>query len=312
MRRIIIDSDTASDDAVAIMMALAAPQVSLEALTIVAGNVTLAQASLNARQTLTVSKATQVPVYEGCDRPWLRPNSSAEWFHGNDGMGNMYYPRPSKQAETNHAVSELIARFKEAPGDIDLITLGPLTNIATALVIEPELAKWVKHCYIMGGATTTPGNASPVAEYNFWFDPEAARKVLHSGMKITLVGWELCCGDAALSDQEMEAIMALGNNRARMAIEIHRSSLDASKNLQRQTGLALADPVAMAIALDASIATETRYCFVDVETASELTRGMSIVDKNRALNMKENAKVCLSIDIDRWKQLLLDSLSVRT
>lgn len=307
MRRLIIDTDTASDDAVAIMMAVAARKVQVEALTIVAGNVTVAQGSINARYTLELCKA-DIPVYEGCDRPWLRPASTADWFHGKDGMSDQNYPAPRTGARKQHAVEALLERFRASPGDIDLVTLGPLTNIATALAIEPELAHWVRHCYIMGGAAATLGNVTPAAEYNFWCDPEAAKRVLHSGMAITLLGWELSCGDATLDEQEIQAILALDNERARLAIDSNRSALKPLRKLQGQTGLALADPVAMAVALQPDIATKASPHFVDMETSSELTRGMSVVDINHVLGKEANATVCQAIDITRWKRLLHESL----
>jgi purine nucleosidase len=307
MRRLIIDTDTASDDAVAIMMALNASHISVEALTIVAGNVNLRQASINARFTLELCGRT-VPVYEGCDRPWLRPASTAEWFHGNDGMGNMHYPAPCSEPAKNHAVTELIERFRREPGQIELVTLGPLTNIATALSMEPALAGWIKHCYVMGGAAATLGNVTPAAEYNFWCDPEAASKVVHSGIPLTLLGWELSCGHAALNDAEMKMISNSGTVRARIAMECNRSAVEASRNFQAQSGMALADPVAMAVAIDPSIGTDIRHCYVDIETASERTRGMSIVDLNNVQQQDKNANVCLKIDVSRWKKLLCDSL----
>jgi len=126
-----------------------------------------------------------------------------------------------------HAVAELIRRFENEPGELELITLGPLTNIATALSIEPRLASWVKHCYVMGGAAATLGNVTPAAEYNFWCDPEAAQRVLQSGMNLTLLGWELSCNDSALSDTEIANIEALGTARARLAIDSNRLALNA-------------------------------------------------------------------------------------
>jgi purine nucleosidase len=308
MRRFIIDTDTASDDAVAIMMALHAPHICVDALTIVAGNVNLKQASVNARFTLELCESI-IPVYEGCDRPWLQPASTAEWFHGDDGMGNMHYPAPVTPVENSHAVTQLIERFRQEPGEIELVTLGPLTNIATALSMEPALASWIKHCYIMGGAAASLGNVTPAAEYNFWCDPEAACKVLHSGIPMTLLGWELSCGDAALDDTEMNMFATLGSKRAKVAIECNRSAVEASRSLQAQTGMALADPVAMAVAIDPTIATDIRHCYVDIETVSERTRGMSIVDLNNVQRREKNANVCLEIDVARWKKLLRDSLT---
>jgi len=308
MRRLIIDTDTASDDAVAIMMAIAAKDVSVDALTIVAGNVSLRQASTNARFTLEMCRA-DVPVYEGCDRPWLQEPSTAHWYHGNDGMGDMNYSPPVKGVEKDHAVAALIKRFCDAPGEIDLVTLGPLTNIATALSMEPDLAQWVNHCYVMGGSAATLGNVTPAAEYNIWCDPDAAKRVFQSGMSITMLGWELSCDEAALDQAEQRIITSLNTRCAQIAMDCNRSALDASRDLQGQTGMALADPVAMAVALYPQVASKTCRCFVDVETTSELTRGMTVVDKNNVLDAQANATVCLEINASVWKQKLLASLS---
>ena len=307
MRRFIIDTDTASDDAVAIMMALAYPEVVVDAITVVAGNVPLAQASVNARHTLEVCRA-EVPVYEGCDRPWLREPATAEWFHGDDGMGNRRYPAPRRAAEREHAVEAILARCRAAPGEITLVTLGPLTNVATALAVDPELASLVEHCYVMGGAACTHGNVTPAAEYNVWCDPEAARRVLRSGMPLTLVGWELSTGDAALSEEEMAAVRAYDTPRARLALESNAVALDAARELQGQRGLALADPVAMAVALDDTIAVERARCFVDVATADETVRGMTVVDRLGVTDAEPNAEVCFAIDVARWKALLGEAL----
>jgi len=294
------------------MMILAAEDARLEALTIVAGNVALSQASINARYTLEVCSdicKRDIPVYEGCDRPWLRDAYTAEWFHGEDGMSNLNFSKPRRIAQPEHAVAELIRRFENEPGELELITLGPLTNIATALSIEPRLASWVKHCYVMGGAAATLGNVTPAAEYNFWCDPEAAQRVLQSGMNLTLLGWELSCNDSALSDTEIANIEALGTARARLAIDSNRLALNALRNLQGQSGLALADPVAMAVALDPTVAVEQSFVAVRIETTSELTRGMSVVDKNGVSGDAPNANVCFAIDAPRWKSMLGRALS---
>ena len=308
MRRFIIDTDTASDDAVAIMMALAYPEVVVDTVTVVAGNVPLAQASANARWTLETCRREDIPVHEGCDRPWLRAPATAEWFHGEDGMGNRHYPAPRRSAEAEHAVDALIRRCRAFPGEITLVTLGPLTNIATALAVAPDLATLVHHCYVMGGAPCTHGNVTPAAEYNIWCDPEAARRVLHSGMPLTLIGWELSCGAATLSDEERAVIRGYDTPRARLALDCNAVALRAARELQGQSGLALADPVAMAVALDDTIAVERARCFVDIATAEETTRGMTVVDRLGVTDREPNAEVCFRIDVERWKALLGEAL----
>lgn len=305
-RRFIIDTDTASDDAVAILMALQWPAVQVDAITVVAGNVPLAQGSLNARYTVELC-GKETPVYEGAARPLLRAAKHAEWFHGSDGMGDMYYPPPKRPPAGQDAVQQLIRRFGEAPGELTLVTLGPLTNIALALSIEPRLAQWVKECYIMGGAACCVGNVIPAAEYNIWFDPEAARIVFHSGMKMLMVGWEHCRGAATLSDEERNRIYGFGTERARFAIDCNRQALIAGRG-QGETDLMLPDPVTMAIALDSQVCTERATHYVDVSCDHELTRGMTVVDRLNVTGQPPNIEVCWAIDPARWKEMLYKTL----
>ena len=316
-RRFIIDTDTASDDAVAILMALQWPDVEVEAITVVAGNVPLQQASINARYTIELC-GKQTPVYDGCDRPLIKEAFHAEWFHGPDGMGGMHYPAPQRESEPEHAVDALVRRFQEAPGEITLITLGPLTNIAMALRKEPRLAQWVKECYVMGGAACVVGNVTPAAEYNMWCDPEAAHILFHSGMKSMMIGWEQCRGEAILNQAEMAWVIGLDTDRARFAIECNKHALDASVTIQHDAGLSLPDPVTMAIALDRQVVTRSSRHFVEV-ACNGPARGMTIVDEmNIAQNppykdvyytdRAPNLEVCWEIDAARWKETLYATL----
>jgi len=224
-------------------------------------------------------------------------------------MGNQFYPTAAFAAESAHAVPTLIEKFKANPGAIELVTLGPLTNLATALAMEPELAVWIKHCWIMGGAANTVGNVTPAAEYNIWCDPEAAYKVAHSGLAMTWLGWELSCNEATLDDNEMASIRALDNDRATVAIDCNAHALRAVKELQGQTGLALADPVAMAVALDERIATDIGHYYLDIAMGDGNTRGMTIVDKLHVTAHPPNARVCHGIDVLAWKARLRAALS---
>jgi len=307
-RRLIIDTDTASDDAVALIMATRWPHIKIDALTIVSGNVPLKQASINARYTLQICGVVDIPVYNGCDRPLMRRAEYADWYHGPDGMGNMNYPTPEQNAKSDHAVTELIRRFKAEPGEITLVTLGPLTNIATALRIEPELAKWVKHCYIMGGAACTIGNVTPAAEYNMWVDPEAATIVFHSGLPITMIGWELSTGDANLFADEVKEVYGFETNHARLAMDCNKHAVNAAMKLQGQSGMALADPVAMAVVLDPVACTRYSNHFVDISCDAELTRGMTVVDLYGVMNKGPNVEVCWELDAARFKEILYQTL----
>jgi len=170
---LIIDTDTASDDAVALIMALRSRDVEVKAITVVAGNVPLEQASRNARYTVELCRSA-VPVYEGAARPLLREPHTAQFFHGQDGMGDQGYPPPRGRKEAGHAVRALVEGIGAHPG-LTLVTLGPLTNVALALLQAPEIATKVGRCVVMGGAACTVGNVHRAAEYHSSNEPEAAR-----------------------------------------------------------------------------------------------------------------------------------------
>lgn len=308
MRKFLIDTDTASDDAVALVMAHRWADIRVEAVTTVSGNVPVEQATKNALYALQMCKAA-TPVYVGCGKPLLRNSVYAHYFHGEDGMGNMHYPAPIRQPETGHAVDAIAEIIKANPGEITLVTLGPLTNIAAALLRAPEIASLVQRCVIMGGAANTVGNVTPAAEYNIWVDPEAAKIVFHSGIPIEMVGWELSRADAALHPAEIEEIVNLGTPLARFAMECNTTALNASIQLQQAPGLTLADPVAMAVAIAPDIVTRQGKYFVDVEVTSELTRGQTVVDELQVLRKAPNATVILEIDVPRWKEILYRCLS---
>jgi purine nucleosidase len=303
MRKFLIDTDTASDDAVAIIMAHRWVDVHVEAVTIVSGNVSVEQGAKNALYTLEVCKAS-TPVYIGCAKPILRECSYAHWFHGDDGMGNKFYAEAKSKPQKKHAVDVIIDTIKAYPSEITLVTLGPLTNIATALLRAPEIASLVQRCVIMGGAANTVGNVTPAAEYNIWVDPEAAKIVFHSGMPCEMVGWELSRHNAALTPTEIETVMNFGTETARLAMECNIKALDASINIQSASGLMLPDPVAMAVALEPDIVIRQGKYFVDVETTSQFTRGATVVDELGVMRKTSNMNVIWSIDVARWKEIL--------
>jgi len=305
-RTFLIDTDTASDDAVALMMALRSPDIEVVAITTVTGNVHLEQATRNA---LTVVErcGADVPVYAGLHKPIRRAPSDATFFHGQDGMGDTNLPLPTRQAKTEHAVDALIRIIRQHAGEITLVTLGPLSNIAAALIKAPDIAQQVAQCYIMGGAANTIGNITPAAEYNIWCDPEAAQIVFHSGMPLLMIGHEHSLGDAVLTPTELEDLRNVGK-LGDFAVEINAAALRASTEWLQEAGLTQPDPVAMAVALDWTICTVRERCFVEIETRSEITRGMTVVDRWGVLKQEPNADVCYALDAPRWKALLCELL----
>lgn len=307
MRRLWIDTDTASDDAVAILMALRWPDVKVEGISIVAGNVPVEMGSRNARYTAELC-GVGVPVYEGAPKPLLREPYWAFFFHGPDGMGGMNYPEPARPAQPTPAVQAIIETFRANPGAIDLVTLGPLTNLAIALSLAPDLAQKIPVCYVMGGAANTVGNITPAAEYNIWFDPEAARMVFQSGLPIVMVGWELCRGAANLDEADMKTIRAFDTSRAHFSLDCNRQAIETNRAWLGDPALPLPDPITMAIALNPAVLKRHSRHFVDVETVSELTRGMTVVDERGVTQKTANVDVCWEIDVDAWKETLYQTL----
>ena len=318
-RAFLIDTDTASDDAVALIMALRSPEVEVVAITTVAGNVGVAQASRNALYTAELCDS-QVPVFAGAEKPLTRAHESASWFHGRDGLGDHGYPPPRRPVEMRSAVDAILDTIESRPGLV-LVTLGPLTNIALALKKKPDIAGKVGRCVVMGGAPCCEGNVTPAAEYNIWCDPEAARVVARSGLLIELIGWHLCRGEAALNPSDIQRVLSFGTPVAKFAIECNSRAQEAYLQQTGEHGISLPDPVAMAVALDPSIITSQSEHYMEVETDSELTRGMTVVDRlnvagderNRevwasALGGGRKAKIVWTIDNARWKQALYAAL----
>jgi len=305
---------------VALIMALRSGDVQVAAITTVAGNVNVAQATRNALFTVELCESN-VPVFRGADQPLERPLEDATWFHGQDGLGDQGYPAPRKTEQQGHAADAIVDCVDRFPG-IEVITLGPLTNLALALRKKPSIAERIGRCVVMGGAPCCVGNVTPAAEYNIWTDPEAAREVLRCTLPVELIGWHLCRGDAVLNESDIAEIRTLGTARADFAIDCNSHARRAYLEQTGEDGISLPDPVAMSIALDPAIGTSWSRHHVDVETASDLTRGMTVVDQ---LDVSGNARnrgvwshfagrprltnVCWTINVPAWKQALRRALA---
>lgn len=284
MRRFLIDTDTASDDAVALVMALRDPTIQIEAITVVAGNVPLEQAVQNALYTVELC-GSRVPVYAGAAAPLTRPLETAQFVHGEDGMADIGLPLAGRSPNPGEAVDVISSTINQHPREITLVTLGPLTNVATALMREPTLASKVAGCVIMGGTGQGPGNVTDNAEYNIWVDPEAARVVFDSGMPIKLVGWDISCRYATFGPDAAQELRDIGTDLARFCIDIQATVDRYAVEVSGLEGFDLPDPIAMAIALDPRIATRTRMVELVVGTGDN-DRGATPVDLSRPPNVE--------------------------
>ena len=313
-----IDTDTASDDAVALLMALEWHDVEVLGISVVSGNMSVKQGSINARYTVELCKK-DVPVYVGADAPLVKKREHADWFHGPDGMGNMNYPAPKLQETNEDFIEVLNNHINQHPDEITLVTLGPLTNVANFIKKYPDSFLKLKNIVIMGGASNTVGNVTPAAEYNIWCDPEAADIVFKSKHHdIAMVGWELCRGEANLTEEEMEFAYSFKTEKADFTIDCNKHALDSSQNWLGDPGLGLPDPVAMAVALNPAVTTKVSRHNVQVVIEGP-ARGMTIVDQLHVgesephidehwSHTERNINVIWEIDSNEWKETLYKTI----
>lgn len=318
MKKIIIDTDTASDDAVALVMALREPALEVLAITAVAGNVTLDLATKNACLAATYADTYLPPIYAGAERPLVRALNTATNVHGEDGMGDMpggFFKEPATEPQPQRAVDAIIDLIAGGDGDIELVTLGPLTNIALAILQAPEVMKKVPHITMMGGAAFA-GNANPTAEFNIWVDAEAADVVFASGIPITMATIEACFGSAKFTPEEIDRLQRSQSEAARFCADCNRTLIDLNASLLGEPGLDLPDPTAIAILARPELIQGYFTGYARVETAgSALTDGMVVCDrrapqtaqamaKGSSLH-RHNATVVYEIDGPAFKEYLL-------
>lgn len=300
-RSIVIDTDTASDDAIALILAVREPAVDVRAVTVVAGNVPLDLAVRNAIVTLDLAGGADIPLHAGRDRPLARPLDTAQFVHGEDGMGGAPLPQPSRAATSTDAVAVLLEIAEREPGRHDLVTLGPLSNVAAALQQDPDLLTKFGHTYLMAGSPDGVGNVDALGEYNVWADPEAAAAVFAAPGTKTMIGWNISRTFAVLDDDEQAELASVG--------PLGKFAVDINGDVEQyclETGLAgfdLPDPVAMAVALDDSIVTESTEEWLVVGLDGP-TRGCTIPDRRHG-RPAPNVRVVWAVDEAAFKHRLL-------
>ncbi|MEM1684955.1 MAG: nucleoside hydrolase [Nanopusillaceae archaeon] len=302
---LIIDCDPGVDDAVALLLALASPELALQAITTVAGNVPLAATSRNALQVCELAGQRQVPVYGGCPRPILHTPTTAHEVHGETGLGGYDLPPPQKSLEPQHGVVALMEWLLAAPEPLTLATLGPLTNIATLLILAPQVATKVERLVIMGGAMGL-GNVTPAAEFNCYADPHAAAIVLDSGIPITLIGLD-ATHQVLTTPERLERIRQLQTPvSAAVAgwLGFYGWEEAAKKGL---AGPPLHDPCVIAYLLAPELFV-SQACAVRVVTGDPLTLGRTVVDRYGVTGEPANAEVVMQVDGAGFYELLLERL----
>jgi purine nucleosidase len=292
-----------------LLLGLRTPGVELEAITICAGNVDFDQEVENALYTVEMAQRSgEVPVYPGCTRPLIRPWVSAAEVHGQDGMGDSFFPRARQRSGGEHAVDALIRCVLEAPGEVTIVAQAPLTNLAVAVMKEPRIVSAVKKLFVMGGTNNGVGNITPAAEYNFYVDPEAARIVVNAGFPLTLVDWNLCLRFAVFGDDELSRIEALNTPLSRFFLQVNRQALEFCRRVGIP-GSTHPDTLTCALAIDESLITRSAHYAVDVETAGELTRGYCSIDVIHCLEQPPNARVVEEVDAERFREMFFQVLA---
>src|SRR5437763_6623232 len=295
-RRIIIDTDPGVDDAVAILLALASPELEVLGLVAVAGNLPLAVTELNARALVELAGRPDIPVFAGCPRPMSRTPVTAEHVHGDGGLGGLVLPAPAMPPRPQHGVDFLIQTLRQAaPNSVTLCALGRLTNIATALVMAPDIAAGIAEIVLMGGAARLPGNITPAAEFNIHVDPHAAAVVFDSGVPITMVPLEV----TAELRGTPECLAAIGRLATRCGGAAAR--LIGPK-------VAMHDPCVIAYLIAPGLF-QGREANVAVETQSPLTIGMTVVDWRGRTGRPANARVLETVDKEGFFRLLADRIA---
>ncbi len=308
-RRIIIDTDPGQDDAVAILMALSAPEaLEVLAITTVAGNVPLSRTTANALKVLELAGRGDIPVFAGCARPMRHALVTAEHVHGATGLDGPDFPAPRAAARAGHGVDALIDLLLHEPADsITLCTLGPLTNIAMALVKAPAIAPRIREIVMMAGAQFEVGNITPAADYNFYVDPEAADVVLRSGVPITMLNLDVS-HQVRSTRARLDRIRALGN-RAGVAVA-EMLTFSEAFDIQKYgwDGAPLHDPCVIAWLLRPELFAG-RTINVRVETGSALTYGATVADWWLITDLERNVHYLRDVDADGFYALLTQQLA---
>jgi len=302
LRKIIIDTDTATDDAVAIMMALKNDYFNIKAITTVAGNVDLNQATSNALYTCELCEK-YIPVYKGESHPLKRKLETSKFFHGKDGLGDTGPYIPSKKAESENAITEIISLINKHPNEIEIIAIGPLTNIAKVFTYEPSVIKKIKSLYIMGGIGEGKGNITEHAEFNFWVDPDAADIVLNSEMNIKMIAWDTTQIYGYLDKKNFEDLEKINTPLSRFAINIQKKGLEYYKIKYNEHKIDLADPLAMAVMINDE---DTNYkrCNIKIILDGE-ERGKDLINFNKNGNIKLATQVSRSNFLNTLKKSLV-------
>ena len=315
MHRIILDTDPGLDDALALFLALASPEVQIEAITTVSGNVHVDLTTRNALALLELTGRTTIPVARGCDRPIVRQLIVADYVHGQNGLGGIALPEPQLRPVKQHAVDLIIEKIMAAPREITLVPVGPLTNIAMALRKEPRIAEHTREVVIMGGALRVPGNVTPEAEFNIYADPHAAHMVFHAGWPMRLVSLDVT-QKTLLQRERVQALASNGNPITLLILQLVENFLNSFGLPRGITAFQMHDPLCLFAAFQPDIIT-WEPAYVDVEIGSSLTLGETVayfsdftgeIDPSIEHLHAHNMLTSVGVDVERFISMFVDRI----
>jgi purine nucleosidase len=292
-KRILFDTDPGIDDACAILLALASPEVSVEGLSVVHGNCSLEQATRNALSVLELANAAQIPVARGCELPLVQPSLLAPETHGDTGLGYAQLPEPHPQPIPQHAIDFLIEKILASPGEITLLAIGPLTNVALAIRQEPRIVPALKEIIIMGGALRYEGNTTALAEFNTYVDPHAAHIVYHAGILTTLVPLDVTY-QCILTQADVKHLQEVDSPITKFVADATRFYMEFHDEFQKIDGCVINDPLALALAFAPELCTYQELP-VDVDISSGISMGKTVADFYNYGKKPVNMRVALGV-----------------
>ena len=305
-KRILLDTDPGIDDACAILLALASPEVSVEGLSIVHGNCSLEQATRNALSLLELANASHIPVVRGCELPLVQPSLLAPETHGGSGLGYAHLPEPVIQPLPQHAVDFLIEQILASPGEITLVALGPLTNIALAIRQEPRLIESLKELIIMGGAIRQEGNTTALAEFNTYVDPHAAHIVYHAGIPATLVPLDVTYR-CILTPEDVKRLEGADSPVTKFVMDATRFYMEFHDEYQNIEGCVINDPLALALTFAPEFCTYQELP-VDVDLSGGISMGKTVADFYNYGKKPANLRVALDVRARDFIELFLERM----
>ena len=305
-KRILIDTDPGIDDSLAILLALASPEISLEGLSVVHGNCSLEQATINSLSILELVDASHIPVARGCELPLVQPSLLAPETHGSTGLGYAKLPQPQTSSIRQHGSDFLIERILSNPGEITLVAIGPLTNIALAIRQEPRIVNALKELIIMGGAIRHEGNTTALAEFNTYVDPHAAYIVYHAGIPTRLVPLDVSY-QCVLTQPDVDRLLQIDSPLTRFIADTTRFYMEFHDEYQSVEGCVINDPLALALTFAPELCTY-QYLPVEVDIFSGASLGKTIADFYNYNKKTANMQVALGVRPREFIDLFLERI----